>query len=535
MTVKYRTRRITAAILSLLLCCSLFCGSVLADPDYTYDPEESITLTAVAEEQSDGSYIVTYTAEVSISSGYWEKADKALDRNNPLHFVCELSDDLIGSQSGQVSADMITHTGPFDIIDAYKLDDSIFIDCELHEVGPMTMKATQTVSSIPSGIILVTATITAHETFFNTRVAFGMTTLQVIHYAQPAPTPESETETVPEPEVEPTPEPETTPETEPEPEVLPETESEPTTEAEIIPVEPVEPTTVTETEATVPVDEVMDKIAEAIGIEDPDPEKIVVYVNTEDGILLLDTVILDGELLVPMGEWTWDDLIFGYVIPGDSGIAYWLITDHIIFIRGYPDGSVQPNGNMTRAEAAQMFYRLLLKPDVEITAGFSDVAEGAWYQAAVETLASIGFLNGYEDGTFRPDQPITRAEFTAIAMRFVNMLPGTLVYSDVDIEFWAKEAIVAASVYGYITGYEDGTFRPNDLITRAEVVTIMCRMLQRPGDFEAIDNGEGTQFTDLTAAHWAWYSMEEASTEHDPEMTGEVEAWVSVQEAIWNE
>ena len=134
----------------------------------------------------------------------------------------------------------------------------------------------------------------------------------------------------------------------------------------------------------------------------------------------------------------------------DTGVSGWLETDeHNAFLSGYPDGSFQADKNMTRAEVAQMFYSLLLDKDVKITKSFSDVPADAWYAKAVNTLSSLGMLGGYPDGTFRPDAPITRAEFAAIALAFAyDPASASCSYTDVSTSAWYYTYVAQATTYG---------------------------------------------------------------------------------------
>lgn len=218
----------------------------------------------------------------------------------------------------------------------------------------------------------------------------------------------------------------------------------------------------------------------------------------------------------------------GIADSDDTGVADWLNTeDHEVFLNGYPDGSFGPDRSMTRAEVAAMFSNLLLDKNVPITTSFSDVAEDAWYADAVNMLASLDMIAGYEDGTFRPDAPITRAEFTAIAMRFADAAPeGENIFSDVHAGDWFYDVVVGSIQYGWIGGYEDGTFRPQNTITRAEVTAITNRMLGRVADEAFIDAADALRsFGDLSDAHWAYYSIMEATNAHDYTTTDGVEEW----------
>ena len=215
--------------------------------------------------------------------------------------------------------------------------------------------------------------------------------------------------------------------------------------------------------------------------------------------------------------------------PDDTGVSKWLETDeHNAFLSGYPDGSFLADKNMTRAEVAQMFYSLLLDKDVKITKSFSDVPTDAWYAKAVNTLSSLGMLGGYPDGTFRPDAPITRAEFAAIALAFAyDPASASCSYTDVSTSAWYYTYVAQATTYGWIGGYPDGSFRPNNSITRAEVAVIVNNMLGRSADESYIDRNtdELVSFVDLSKTHWAYYTIMEATNTHDYTTSSNGESW----------
>lgn len=215
--------------------------------------------------------------------------------------------------------------------------------------------------------------------------------------------------------------------------------------------------------------------------------------------------------------------------PDDTGVSGWLETDkHNTFLSGYPDGSFQADKNMTRAEVAQMFYALLLDKNVTITKSFSDVPSDAWYAKAVNTLSSLGMLGGYPDGTFRPDAPITRAEFAAIALAFAyDPASASCSYTDVSANAWYYTYVAQATTYGWIGGYPDGSFRPNNSITRAEVAVIVNNMLGRNADESYIDRNadELVSFVDLSKTHWAYYTIMEATNTHDYTTSSNGESW----------
>lgn len=219
--------------------------------------------------------------------------------------------------------------------------------------------------------------------------------------------------------------------------------------------------------------------------------------------------------------------------PDHTGVSNWLETgQHNAYLSGYPDSTFGPDRNMTRAEVAQMFYALLLDKDVTIMASFSDVPADAWYAKAVNTLASLGMLGGYPDGTFRPDAPITRAEFAAIALAFAyDPVNASCSYTDVNTAAWYYTYVAQATTYGWIGGYPDGTFRPNNSITRAEVCVIVNNMLGREADQDYIDRSSAAlaDFVDLSGSHWAYYTIMEATNSHDYTSTSAGEAWDNVK------
>ena len=217
--------------------------------------------------------------------------------------------------------------------------------------------------------------------------------------------------------------------------------------------------------------------------------------------------------------------------PDDTGVSDLLNTeDHIQYLFGYPDGTFGPENNMTRAEVAQMFYNLLLDQDVEITKTFDDVPANAWYTKAVNTLASLDIISGVGDNKFEPERSITRAEFTAMAMKFaVGGEEGENIFSDVDEDDWFYDAVVNSIQYGWIHGYGDGTFRPQNPITRAEVTAIVNNMLGRAADEDFVDEHaeELTQFSDIEK-HWAYYHIVEATNDHDYTKPSSGENWTKL-------
>lgn len=220
------------------------------------------------------------------------------------------------------------------------------------------------------------------------------------------------------------------------------------------------------------------------------------------------------------------------VDPDDSGVSDLLNTDdHIQYLFGYPEGTFGPKNNMTRAEVAQMFYNLLLDQDVTITKTFDDVPANAWYAKAVNTLASLGVVSGVGNGDFEPERSITRAEFTSIAMKFAEgKTGGTNIFSDVKSTDWFYRAVVNSTQYGWIHGYGDGTFRPNNPITRVEVTAIVNNMLGREADVDFVTEhyDELNHFSDLAVNHWGYYHIVEATNDHDYTKPSSGENWTKL-------
>ena len=215
--------------------------------------------------------------------------------------------------------------------------------------------------------------------------------------------------------------------------------------------------------------------------------------------------------------------------PSVTGVTRWLnTTDHTAYLSGYPGGTFGPDNSMTRAEVAQMFYALLLNKDVTITKSFSDVPADAWYATAVNTLASLGMVSGDPDGTFRPNAPITRAEFCVIALAFAYEPDNAVCYfGDVSRSDWFYTYVAQAASYGWIGGYTNGNFGPNDQITRAQVTTIVNNMLGRAADRDYVIDHQAdlVQFSDLTRAHWGYFQIMEATNAHDYTKSNGTENW----------
>ena len=212
-------------------------------------------------------------------------------------------------------------------------------------------------------------------------------------------------------------------------------------------------------------------------------------------------------------------------------------TDHFAYIVGYGNGEVRPQNNITRAEVATIFFRLLTDDvrdeNLTKTNRYSDVAATSWYNTAVSTLSSMGIITGYPDGTFRPNAAITRAEFAAIAARFDNNGDKAAAkFSDI-ANHWAKDEISIAYNNGWITGYPNGTFGPQRDITRAETMTLVNRVLNRQPETEDDLLPNMTVWTD-NANPKAWYylAVQEATNSHYYEFktNSQYEKWTELRE-----
>lgn len=210
---------------------------------------------------------------------------------------------------------------------------------------------------------------------------------------------------------------------------------------------------------------------------------------------------------------------------GNGGTPALNRRDHYAYIIGYPDGDVHPQGNITRAEVATIFFRLLRDPVRtqywSQTNGYSDVPGNKWYNNAVSTLSNMGIICGYPDGTFRPDAPITRAELAKIAAGFFSDPRVAATYdgrfSDVHGAEWYISYLMTALEEGLIEGYPDGSFRPNRPITRAETCTIVNRTLGRkPEKDHLLPESDMINWPDnINRNIWYYAQMQEATNSHD--------------------
>ena len=239
----------------------------------------------------------------------------------------------------------------------------------------------------------------------------------------------------------------------------------------------------------------------------------------------------DEKISVPKGITTvwagWEETSVPSMLNGD---------DHYAYIQGYSDGTVRPNANITRAQVATIFFRLLdedVRDDSLTTYNtFPDVDEDYWANTAISTMASLGVINGRNSGLFDPDAYITRAEFAAICARFDDSgVDGITTFTDT-VGHWAEDEISRAAALGWIQGYSDGTFRPNQYITRAQAVTMINRVLCRlPEDTDDLLSGMNT-WTDCHEDDWFYLAIQEATNSHDFVAKDRVyESWTDLNRA----
>lgn len=207
--------------------------------------------------------------------------------------------------------------------------------------------------------------------------------------------------------------------------------------------------------------------------------------------------------------------------------------DHFAYVIGYPDGKVHPEGNISRAETATIFFRLL-KADIRdgnLTADndFSDVSDGQWHNKAISTMAKLGIVKGRRADRFDPDASITRAEFAAICARFnTKPVENSSSFSDIS-GHWAENEIERAAAFGWISGYPDGTFRPDARITRAEAMTMINRVLCRMPQSESDLLDSMVTWPDNKPSDWHYLAVQEATNSHDFDRQGEVgESWTKL-------
>lgn len=257
--------------------------------------------------------------------------------------------------------------------------------------------------------------------------------------------------------------------------------------------------------------------------------KVYVYVKREGDKLVVgsfniykDGGSVAGETItfhntIDTGKDDYYPIIIPTIINKDTGMLN--KTDHFAYVIGYPDGTVHPNGQITRAEVATIFFRLLrdeVRDGAFTTSNtYSDVAYGKWYNNPISTMSALGIITGYPDGTFKPNKPITRAEFAAIAARFDETQSGkSATFSDV-IGHWAAKEIGIAYYNDWIKGYPDGTFKPDQNITRAEAMTLINRVLERKPESPADLLTNMNKWTDnMDTSKWYYLDVQEATNSH---------------------
>lgn len=200
---------------------------------------------------------------------------------------------------------------------------------------------------------------------------------------------------------------------------------------------------------------------------------------------------------------------------------------HFNYVIGYTDGTIRPGNNISRAEVATIFFRLLTDEAREqynkTTTSYSDIKDGAWCCRAVATLTNAGVINGYTDGTFRPNAPITRAELATIIARFAKLDVNTKTFSDIN-GHWAQKSIELAAGNNWINGYDDGTFRPNNNITRAETFAMINRVLDRQTESvsDLLPTSEMNMWSDnLNENAWYYKDVQEATNYHKCDRVGD--------------
>ena len=206
---------------------------------------------------------------------------------------------------------------------------------------------------------------------------------------------------------------------------------------------------------------------------------------------------------------------------------------HDAYINGYADGTVKPDGKITREEIAAILYRVSNDASAIVASGnkFNDVSADRWSAGAIEFMAGIGVINGYADGSFKPSNNLTRAEFAALVSRFANLSNNGVnkIYNDIDASNWAYKYVMELSNAGYMNGYEDGSFRPESEITRAEVVTVINKIIGRNPSAEYVKT-LSSGFSDLSSDAWYYTNVMEATTTHEYYLTNGIETkWENIK------
>lgn len=231
--------------------------------------------------------------------------------------------------------------------------------------------------------------------------------------------------------------------------------------------------------------------------------------------------------------------------PHDGGKSYFMfipadrpllnLKDHAQYMIGYKDQTFRPDNQITRQEVAAMFSRLLNERPQKgmiYSRDYKDIPDDLWSATAISYMSKLGLVKGYPDGNFRPFANISRAEFAAMATRFAQLTGGSKTFTDVPKDHWAYESIQRAAEAGWVSGYPDGSFKPDQPISRAEVVAITNRMLNRFADEEYVNHNpkEIIPYKDMEKTHWAYYPIVEAANGHSYERkaNGQDERWFEV-------
>ena len=221
------------------------------------------------------------------------------------------------------------------------------------------------------------------------------------------------------------------------------------------------------------------------------------------------------------------------VYNAEAAVPALFIDDHYAYIVGVPGGTVRPNDSMTRAGVATIFFRLLKDSvrDANLLTGctYTDVPDGHWANTAISTMTGLDIVRGYDAAAFGPGDPITRAQFAAICARFdTGKSNGSRTFSDIE-GHWAKAYIERAAELGWISGFQDGTFRPDAYITRAQAVTMINRMLNRiPEDLSDLLPGMNV-WPDCRPGDWFYLAIQEATNSHDyRRKAGSYETWTGL-------
>ncbi len=239
----------------------------------------------------------------------------------------------------------------------------------------------------------------------------------------------------------------------------------------------------------------------------------------------------------------WENIVIPDIPVTPEYTPNWLnTTDHFGYIIGYEDGTIRPDASITRAEVATIFFRLLTDEARDKfwteTNSYSDVAETAWYNNAVSTLSRMGILGGYEDGSFRPNASITRAEFAKIAVSFFEYedISAENIFTDVAAGSWYENFVAVAAKLGLIEGYAGNVYRPNESITRAEACTIINRTLGRAPDADhLLPESEMNTWPDNRPGVWYYAQLQEATNSHEYKWSGDIEHWTAkLPERDWD-